>query len=79
MELIFVSRPSDDNPKRHMFLLKWNDFSQEDNTWETYENVAEYDMELLKDYYARNRTVESDGRFCKQKGTKKLIRKKVRT
>jgi len=49
MELMIASGPSDDNPKRHVFLVKWKNFSQEENMWETYANVAEYNEKLLED------------------------------
>jgi len=75
MESIIARGPSDDNPKQHVFWVKWKDFTQEENMWETYENVAEHDMGLLKDYYERNLAMERDGRFG-VKETKKLIRKK---
>jgi hypothetical protein len=76
METIIASEPSDNNPKQHGFLVKWKDFTQEENTWEMYENVAEHDKGLLKDYYTRNPTVEKDGRFV-EKIQKKIIRKKT--
>jgi len=75
MEAIIASGPSDSNPKQHLFLVKWKDFTQEENTWETYENVAEHDMGLLKDYYRRNPDMEKDGRF-EEKEKKKLILKR---
>jgi hypothetical protein len=77
MEWIIGSGPSDDNSRRQIFLVQWKDFSQEENTWETYENVAEHSMELLKDYYARNPTVERDGRFGKQVRRKKIRKERI--
>jgi hypothetical protein len=76
METIIASGPSDNNPKQHVFLVKWKDFTQEDNTWKTYENVAEHNKELFKYYYARNPTVEKDGRFV-GKVRKKIVRKRT--
>jgi len=76
METIVASGPTDYNPKQYVFLVKWKDFSQEENTWETYLNVAEHNMGLLEDYYARNPTVEKDGRF-KGKIKKKIFRKRT--
>jgi hypothetical protein len=35
MESIIASGPSDDNPKQHVFLVNWGNFSHENNTWET--------------------------------------------
>jgi hypothetical protein len=32
MESIIPSGLSDDNPKQHVFLIKWNDCTQEENT-----------------------------------------------
>jgi hypothetical protein len=45
MEWIIASGPSDDNSRQQVFLVEWKDFSQEENTWETYENVVEHSME----------------------------------
>jgi len=63
MVSILASRSSDDNPKRHVILVKWKDFGQEENTLETYENVADHNLRLLEDYYQRNPAEEKDGRF----------------
>jgi len=52
-----------------VFLVEWKDFTQEENTWETYENFAEHNMKLLEDFYKRNPGIEKDGRFRK-KGNK---------
>jgi len=71
MELIIASGPSDGDSKQHVFLVKWKDFTQEENTWELYENVAEHNMGLLEDFYKRNPGMERDGRF-----KKKLLKKK---
>jgi len=45
MESIIASGSSDDNPKQHVFLVKWKGFTQEEEMWETFENVAEHGME----------------------------------
>jgi transposase InsO family protein len=63
MESIIASGPSDGNAKQHVFLVKWKDYSHEENTWETYENVADNDLRLLEEYYKNNPKVERDGRF----------------
>jgi len=72
MESIIPTGPSDNNPKRHVFLVKWKDFAQEENTWETCENVAEHDIKLLREYYERNPMVEKDARFNEKKVTKRM-------
>jgi hypothetical protein len=66
METIVASGPTDYNPKQHVFLVKWKDYAQEENTWETYENVAEHNKELLKEYYAQNSGMARDERFGKR-------------
>jgi len=71
MESIIASGPSDGNNKQHVFLVKSKDFTQEENTWETYENVAEHNMKLLEDFYKRNPGIEKDGRF--QKKRKRIV------
>jgi len=76
METIVASGPSDENSKEHLFLVKWKDFTQEENTWEKYENVAEHNTDLLKDFYEWNPEMERDGKF--QKRGKITIKKKRR-
>jgi hypothetical protein len=66
METIVASGPTDDNPRKHLFLVKWKNYAPEENTWETYENVTEHGMELLKEYYARSPGIAKDERFGKQ-------------
>jgi len=75
METITASGPSDGNSKQHLFLVKWKDFRQEENTWETYENIAEHNMKLLEDFYKRNPEREKDGRFSQRK-RKTILKKK---
>jgi len=71
METIVASGPTDHDPKKHVFLVKWKNYAQEENTWETYENVAEHNKGLLKDFYARNPGMAKDERFGKQIKEKK--------
>jgi hypothetical protein len=79
METIVASGPTDHNPKHHVFLVKWKDYGHEENTWETYENIAEHNMELLKEYYARNLDMARDERFGQKIKGKENKRKKKRT
>jgi len=67
MESIIASGPSDNYPWHHVFLVKWKDFSHEENTWEMFDNVAEGNLKSLKDYYKKNPRVEKDGRFTSRK------------
>jgi len=77
METIVASGPLDGNHKHHVFLVKWKGFQQEENTWETYDNVTENNMELLEEYYARNPRMEKDARFEKRKRNKKISRSRI--
>jgi hypothetical protein len=76
METIVASGPTDHNPKKHVFLVKWKNYAEEENTWETYENVTEHNMGLLKQYYERNVGMARDERFGKENKRK---RKTTRT
>jgi hypothetical protein len=50
-----------------------------ENMWKIYENVAEYDIQLFKDYYKLNDMIKSDARFCMKGKRKQLKRTKQRT
>jgi hypothetical protein len=67
MESIIASGPSDNDRNKHVYLVKWEGYTHDENTWETYENVAECSLELLKEYYGKNPTVEKDKRYGKKK------------
>jgi len=67
MESIIASGPSDNYPRHHVFLVKWKDFSHEENTWEMFDNVAEGNLKSLKDYYKKDPRVEKDRRFTSRK------------
>jgi len=54
-------------------MVKCKDFLQEDNTWETAENMADNDLRLLEEYYKKNPAVEKDGRL---KGIRKKDKRK---
>jgi len=70
MESIIARGPLDDNPQHHVFLGKWKVSTQEENMWETFENVAESTLTLLEEYYKKNPTTERDGRFTGRKKSK---------
>jgi len=74
MESIVASGSSDENAKQHVYLAKWKDIFQEENSWKTYKNVVDSDPMLLEGYHEWNPSVEKDGRF-EAKRRKKLGRK----
>jgi len=67
MEAMIASWPSDDDPRKHVYLVQWKGYSHNENTWKTYENVLECSSDLLKYYYGKNLGVESDGQYGKKK------------
>jgi hypothetical protein len=67
MESISASGPSDDDPRKHVYLVKWEGYSHDENTWETYENVSECSLDLLKEYYGKNPPMKKDGHYGKKK------------
>jgi hypothetical protein len=73
MKSIIASRPSNDDPQKYVYLAKWEGYSQDENTWETYKNVLECLLDLLNDYYGKNPVIEKDQRFGKKKRRKVFI------
>jgi len=57
-------------------LEKWEGFTHEENTWESYENVKESAEDLLKEFYEKNPTMERNGRYGKEKIKKKKLSKR---
>jgi hypothetical protein len=70
MESIIASGPSDDDPRKHVYLVKWEGYTHDENTWETYENVTECSLELRKEYYGKNPLLEKDARYGRNKKRK---------
>jgi hypothetical protein len=66
MEESIISGPSNDDPHRHAYLRKREEYSHEDNSWETYDNVLECSMHLLNDYYGKDLAAERDGCYGKK-------------
>jgi hypothetical protein len=58
MEPNIPSSASDDYPRRLVYLVKWEGFKHDENTWEMYETVLECLLDLLKNYYSNNLKVE---------------------
>jgi hypothetical protein len=76
MESIIASGPANDDHTKHVYLVKWEGFTHEENTWESYDNVKESAEDLLKEFYDKNPTMERDGRYGKEKIEKKKRKKK---
>ena len=67
MESIIASGPTDNDHKKHIYLEKWEGFTHEENTWESYENVKESAEDLLKEFYEKNPAMERDSRYGQEK------------
>lgn len=46
---MITSEPSDEDVKRHVYLVKWKDSLNKETTWEMYDNLVEDDSKLLED------------------------------
>jgi hypothetical protein len=79
MEKIIASGPSSGDVSKHVFLVKWKDYTHEQNTWEDFDNVMENAEELLKEYYQENQNVEKDKRFGKERRKEAEGSKKKKT
>jgi hypothetical protein len=77
MERIIASGSSNDDVKKYVYLVKWEGFSQDENSWKSYETVEESAYELLKEYHEKNPIMEKDGRFAKRKEKEKEKEKKT--
>jgi hypothetical protein len=75
-EAIIASGPTDDDHKKHVFLVKWEGFTHEENTWETYEHLAKVAPELINKFYEQRPEMEKDKRWKKSKRTQKKRRTK---
>jgi hypothetical protein len=64
-EAIVAAGP-DDNPRYHKFLVKWVGYSHEENTWETYEHIADVGSDLLRKYYAEHPHSTPDAQMTKR-------------
>jgi len=71
MEKIIASGPSHNDASEHVYLVKWEGYWNEENTWETFENVNENARELLEESYAENENMDKHKRFGKEEPRKK--------
>jgi hypothetical protein len=67
MQPIIPSGPSNKDPRKHVYLVEWDKYSQDENTWERYDNVTESSLGLVKEYYGKNLAIERDRRYGKKK------------
>jgi hypothetical protein len=66
-EAIVAAGPDDDNPRHHKFLVKWVGYGHEENTWETYEQMADIGPDLLRKYYDEHPHITPDARMTQRR------------
>src|ERR1700681_1149554 len=71
-ESIVASGPTDNDHRKHVFLVKWSGYSHDVNTWESWEHLNEIAPELITEYYTKNPVMEKDSRWEPQ-GKKPLL------
>jgi hypothetical protein len=57
-EAVIASRPTDNDHRKHVFLVKWENYTHDENTWESYEHVLEVAPKLLAGYYDKHLKIE---------------------
>jgi hypothetical protein len=70
MESIITSGPSDDDQRKHAYLVKYKAYAHDENRWATYKNVVKCALDLSKDYYGKNPLIERDRRYGTRKRSK---------
>jgi hypothetical protein len=64
-EAISASGPTDNDHCKHVFLVKWENYTHDENTWESYEHLFDIAPELLASYYGKHLEIEKDKRWKK--------------
>jgi hypothetical protein len=64
---VVAAGPDDDNPRHHKFLVKWVGYGHEENTWETYEHIADIGPDLLRKYYDEHPHITPDARMTQRR------------
>jgi transposase InsO family protein len=70
-EAVIASGPTDDDHKKHVFLVKWEGYTHEENTWESYDHLMEVSPELVDKFYEQHPEMEKDKRWKKVQKKKK--------
>jgi len=51
MQNIIVSKPSNEDAKKDVFLVKWEGFTHKEITWKSFQNVNENARQLMEEYH----------------------------
>ena len=66
-ESIVAAGPDDNNSAHHLFLVKWEGFSHEENTWESFEHLVSIAPDLIHRYYEAHPRIKKDSRDRKRR------------
>jgi hypothetical protein len=59
-EAIIARRPTDNDHRKHVFQTKWENYTHDENTWESYEHLQEIAPELITNYHEKHSEIEKD-------------------
>jgi hypothetical protein len=62
-EALISCGPDNDNPSQHVFLIKWEGFDHEQNTWEPFDHLWPHRRDLLQKFYSEHPHIKPDPRF----------------
>jgi hypothetical protein len=77
-EAIVAAGPNNDNAARHKFLVKWQGFSHEKNTWEEYAHMYDIAPDLVRAYYRERPDITPDERLPRERVVRVGLRRSTR-
>jgi transposase InsO family protein len=77
-EAIVAAGPEDDNPAHHKFLVKWQGFSNEENTWEEFDHMFDIALDLVRAYYRERPHITPDERLPRERPSRAGLRRSTR-
>jgi hypothetical protein len=75
---IVAAGPKDDNPAHHKFLVKWQGFSHEENTWEEFDHMFDIAPDLVRAYYRQRPHITPDERLPRERLARTGLRRSTR-
>jgi hypothetical protein len=77
-EAIVAAGPEDDHAARHKFLVKWQGFSHEENTWEEFDHMFDIASDLVRAYYRERPHITLDERLPRERPARIGLRRSTR-
>jgi hypothetical protein len=59
-EAIFARAPTDNDHWKHVFLAKWENYTNDEITWKSYQHLFDIAPELVASYYDKHPEIEND-------------------